>query len=57
MLPLFLKGIAKRLQINEKLLVDHNHNTNTVRELLCDLCNRGLGYFGENPEYLREAAL
>ena len=36
--------------------VDHNHKTKVVRGLLCDGCNRGLGYFKENSQALRTAA-
>ena len=41
---------------NRRLAIDHNHATNEVRALLCDRCNRGLGYFQEVPERLRLAA-
>jgi hypothetical protein len=37
--------------------IDHDHKTNKVRGLLCDRCNRGLGYFLDNPSFLRSAAL
>lgn len=36
--------------------VDHNHVTGKVRAILCDGCNRGLGYFYESPTALRAAA-
>jgi len=36
--------------------LDHSHVTGKARGLLCHNCNRGLGLFQDNPNYLREAA-
>lgn len=36
--------------------LDHCHATGIPRALLCHNCNRGLGLFQDNPEYLRSAA-
>jgi hypothetical protein len=39
------------------LSVDHNHKTNKIRGLLCDRCNRMIGFAQENSENLIAGAI
>lgn len=36
--------------------IDHRHNNGEVFGLLCPMCNKSLGGFGDSPENLRKAA-
>lgn len=40
---------------HQNLHIDHNHNTNQVRGVLCTNCNRGLGHFKDSPDLLQKA--
>jgi hypothetical protein len=41
----------------KKLVVDHNHQTGQVRKLLCDNCNRYLGFIKEDINLLDKIKL
>lgn len=47
--------LDKRTKEPRRLAVDHDHETGTIRGLLCMSCNVGLGKFGDNQETLRKA--
>lgn len=40
----------------KELTYDHCHSTGVFRGLLCNLCNKGLGLFKDNPELLQRAS-
>lgn len=39
----------------ENSAIDHNHETDEFRGLLCKQCNRALGMFGDSPTILKNA--
>jgi len=47
-------GIASD-EDNGKLIIDHNHETMSVRGVICSYCNKGLGFFFDSPTYLAMA--
>ena len=44
-------------KLKKVLCVDHNHNTNMVRGLLCDNCNKGIGNLKDNIEIINNAVI
>jgi len=38
-----------------KLVIDHNHDTSTIRGVLCNNCNTGLGMFGDSKDRMTKA--
>ncbi len=49
-------AICKRAVDLERIHVDHDHKTGAVRDLLCSMCNRGLGFFVDRADLCDEAA-
>lgn len=39
-----------------KLCIDHSHQSGRIRGMLCSSCNKGLGFFKDNPTLLLRAS-
>lgn len=53
------KNLAKVCTIcgsRDNLRIDHNHKSGRIRGMLCDHCNKGLGFFRDDPTLLLRAS-
>ena len=48
-------GICETTEPKGGWHLDHDHTTGKIRKFLCNVCNRGLGYFQDDEEILMKA--
>jgi Recombination endonuclease VII len=48
-------AICRMPQLEDEVHIDHDHRTDKVRGLLCNLCNTGLGLFKDCPDFMTAA--
>ena len=51
-----LKRVCQICGSTENLVIDHSHQSGRIRGMLCNSCNKGLGFFRDNPCYLSRAS-
>jgi hypothetical protein len=51
----YLSGMCNLCGLKQAVVIDHDHDTGTVRGGLCGTCNVGLGMFSDNIEGLERA--
>lgn len=51
----YICGKTEMNNKNKVLCVDHCHETNKIRGLLCGLCNAGIGHFKDDINLLKQA--
>lgn len=50
-------GKCEICESTDRLVADHDHDTDEFRGTLCSNCNAGIGLLGDNLERVQRAAL
>lgn len=48
-------GVLFSSDVSTRPCIDHDHNTNEIRGILCNKCNIGIGMFGDNAFVINRA--